>query len=119
MKKDVADKWAAALRSGEYKQGTMRLHTRSTDSYCCLGVLCELAAKEIPIEIAEGCGSYGKCYELEYTSPPAKVRKWAGLLTDEGSFFAPNFSSLMELNDSEGRTFTEIADVIEKHWEEL
>src|ERR1700722_19140718 len=33
-------KWVAALRSGEYKQGDGKLHNRTDDSYCCLGVLC-------------------------------------------------------------------------------
>lgn len=36
MNKEWAEKWAAALRSGEYKQGTGRL--RQGDRFCCLGV---------------------------------------------------------------------------------
>lgn len=41
MKKTLKLKWIAALRSGAYKQGKGRL--RRGDSYCCLGVLCEVA----------------------------------------------------------------------------
>lgn len=36
MKKDAADKWVAALRSGEYDQGIGRLRSHN-DTYCCLG----------------------------------------------------------------------------------
>lgn len=58
MKKEIADKWIAALESGEYKQGQNVL--RSDDGfYCCLGVLCELAVKEGVIKPwDEGSGSY-------------------------------------------------------------
>lgn len=41
MKKEIADKWVAALRSGKYKQGRQYLRTFE-DNYCCLGVLCEI-----------------------------------------------------------------------------
>jgi hypothetical protein len=57
MKKEVAEKWAAALRSGEYQQTIEKLRdVKSTNddepklagSFCCLGVLCDLFAKEHP-----------------------------------------------------------------------
>ena len=38
MRKADHEKWDAALRSGEYKQGKGRLET-SDKKYCCLGVL--------------------------------------------------------------------------------
>ena len=44
MKKEIADKWVEALRSGEYKQAKERL--QSEDSLCCLGVLCKIAEKD-------------------------------------------------------------------------
>ena|SRR6478736_5258237 len=37
MKTELKNKWVAALRSGEYKQGKEFLC--KNDSYCCLGVL--------------------------------------------------------------------------------
>lgn len=37
MSKEKADKWLHDLRSGEYKQGFLRL--KWEDNYCCLGVL--------------------------------------------------------------------------------
>jgi hypothetical protein len=37
----ILNEWVAALRSGKYKQG--RRYLRScNDTYCCLGVLCEI-----------------------------------------------------------------------------
>jgi hypothetical protein len=38
MSKADAEKWLAALRSGEYKQGILALQDRS-GGYCCLGVM--------------------------------------------------------------------------------
>ena len=37
----LKDKWIAALRSGKYKQGKGAL--QRNESFCCLGVLCEVA----------------------------------------------------------------------------
>ena len=42
MNPEVKQLWLDALRSGKYEQGKLML--RPTDnSYCCLGVLCEIA----------------------------------------------------------------------------
>lgn len=41
MKADLKEKWVAALRSGNYKQGKNVL--KRNGAYCCLGVLCEVA----------------------------------------------------------------------------
>lgn len=35
-------RWAAALVSGRYKQGEKVLRHVTTDTYCCLGVACEV-----------------------------------------------------------------------------
>lgn len=39
MKRELRDRWCAALRSGEYKQGEGMLHDPIRGTYCCLGVL--------------------------------------------------------------------------------
>lgn len=46
---ETKDKWIAALRSGEYKQGNSRLRYDDElgSSFCCLGVLCEVMGKEV------------------------------------------------------------------------
>lgn len=45
MKKEWADKWVKALRSGEFKQGIGGLKDKN-NNYCCLGVLCAIAFPE-------------------------------------------------------------------------
>jgi hypothetical protein len=40
-KEVIIEKWIAALRSGNYVQGTGALNCN--DNFCCLGVLCEVA----------------------------------------------------------------------------
>lgn len=39
MRKGDAEKWLAALRSGEYKQAKRTLYDLEDGGYCCLGVL--------------------------------------------------------------------------------
>ena len=49
MKKRVLTKWLKALRSGKYKQGRgalCQIDKKGTESFCCLGVLCDLYNKE-------------------------------------------------------------------------
>ena len=133
MKKEIADQWVAALRSGRYSQGDGAL-SKEDDfgrTFCCLGVLCDLSR-------ASGVGEWfdrdvlglfsfecnnQKSHALDV--PPEPVQQWAGLSggnpevpgtgdTDAGR--SP--LSLAELNDG-GRSFAEIADLIEKHWESL
>lgn len=41
MNSNLKTLWVSALRSGKYKQGDCYLQRE--DSYCCLGVLCEVA----------------------------------------------------------------------------
>jgi hypothetical protein len=41
----VRDELIPALESGEYKKGKSRLHTLNDDSWCCLGVACDLLDK--------------------------------------------------------------------------
>lgn len=52
LREDVKAEWVAALRSGEWVQGRGRLKSLARDdvgdvaeAYCCLGVLCEHAAR--------------------------------------------------------------------------
>jgi hypothetical protein len=47
MNPEVKAEWVAALRSREFTQGkgVLRRKRGGVDSYCCLGVLCELATR--------------------------------------------------------------------------
>ena len=97
MKKEIADHWVLELRSGKFKQGKGTLRS-STKHYCCLGVLSEMS---------------GFSYSGSYLRQD--VQDWAGMSNHAGRYA---HDSLSEQNDA-GSTFKEIADVIEKHWEEL
>lgn len=117
-----------ALRSGEYKQTGGVL--RDERGFCCLGVLCELYAKENNLKWEEDIFSYDGSKRLVFrlkgtdvkTHLPYHVTVWAGLVDDSGTpMTSPLVKlegrifpvSLAGLNDG-GATFTEIADVIEK-----
>lgn len=97
MPKELGEPWVKALRSGEYKQGKNRLRV-GTDNYCCLGVYCKI--NNIPIslrgDIAKGYNGY------EFMDQHV------------GNEFT---TRLYEANDQEGKTFNEIADMIEKNVE--
>ena len=58
MNVEVKEKWLKALRGGEFKQGRERLCDLDDNSYCCLGVLCEIAVAEGVIERTSS-GGYG------------------------------------------------------------
>jgi hypothetical protein len=109
MKKHVAMKWIKALRSGKYRQGIGSL--QSFDTYCCLGVLCRLAPKSIKV-IKDGNRLRGEDLKAQ-----PSVKRWS----DMGSYCGwYNFCNLSLADDNDcGRSFEEIADIIEKHWEEL
>lgn len=40
--------WAAALRSGEFKQGRAQLYCETDNTYCCLGVLGNAVLERVP-----------------------------------------------------------------------
>lgn len=114
MKKEVADIWVASLRSGKYIQGKGKLNCDG--KFCCLGVLCELALEQGATVRKYMYDEYTPIsYDDTETFPPLSVTNWAGLNNryGEGKDF-----SLADLNDK-GTSFNEIADIIEKKYEEL
>lgn len=118
MKKEIADKWAAALRSGEYKQTTSALNRM--DSFCCLGVLCEVVIKDgLVLDKVRPDGymrtAYGRDASKDYL--PREVVVYSGMKTHNGAWPSEK-GGLAVLNDS-GVSFQEIADIIERNWEEL
>lgn len=123
MKKEIADMWCAALRSGEYNQGRGFLCSESErgKEYCCLGVLCDLYNKHNPpmaMGPIEG-GSKRILFDDCSGDLPEAVIKWSGMSSRNGMrcfFLKP---SLIVLNDDCGFSFIEIADVIEEEWEAL
>jgi len=124
MKADIKKKWVEALRSGDYEQCSGGL--RTGDKYCCLGVLCDLSSKD-------GAGVWtdhgGRAYEFSIKDDghssvlPEFVCNWAGLNSNSHGGCNPYFlipkqraaTTLSGENDS-GKTFAEIADLIEEHF---
>ena len=111
MKPDIKEKWVTALRSGDYKQGKGRLRTVE-GHFCCLGVLCDIWAKETETEWnlpGEG--------ELWGTFPGVtpQVQVWAGIETVDVKIALPEGgeSWASNLNDV-GTTFEVLADLIEE-----
>lgn len=113
MKRSIARKWAQALESDEYKQCKGRL--RKGNSFCCLGVLCNLHAQEHP-EIAAAQKRKG-IYLDHSAALPDEVKEWAGMCSSDG--YTDYDNHLVDMNDSEGKSFAEIAKVVRKHWKQL
>lgn len=113
MKKEIAARWAFALRSGKYKQGRRSLC--QNNKYCCLGVLCDLALQK-GICVA----TYSEDFLLFDKSKeflPLKVMEWSGMATSTGS--RDGEVSLIELNDIGKYSFKKIANIIEKEYKNL
>lgn len=93
---DFKAKWIAALRSGEYKQGRMKLLS-DDGSYCCLGVYARVCGgmSHDQLMSAEGYGLLQKHVgvDLDYT------------------FWVMNDGDLE--GDRPAKSFSEIADYIE------
>lgn len=111
--------FAEALRSGKYKQGRFALK-RSDDgetwSYCCLGVACELYNEVVkPLETdVIGSGDYRKTtFDTCTGVMPRQVSKWLQM-DNIGRFDTPiGVCTLTSENDHAGKTFEQIADIIE------
>lgn len=114
MNRENVEAWVAALRSGEYQQGTMVL--RRGDKFCCLGVACDLAEKAGIIkgfkgnDFGEDVYSYGgEPHEL-----PIPVQDWLGI--DHTIKYHGMTASYITLNDISRLSFEEIAAVIEEEY---
>jgi hypothetical protein len=113
MKRDIAQKWVDALRSGEYEQ-TQQVLCRITEDgprHCCLGVLCDLAIKD-NVDIitqahmsADGVSQYIQ-FDTQGFMPPDSVYNWSELDQDYMDRYAG-------MNDSDLASFDEIATAIE------
>ena len=137
MKPSIKQKWLDALRSGEYSQGTGHLY--SGRGFCCLGVLCDIYAKEkneswwyydgdteeeTPVEELKRPIQPGDYFNLhdENERLPSLVADWAGISDFSPQVEVPienedvpeiELQELVVLNDY-GTSFKELADLIEK-----
>ncbi len=102
-------KWLEALRSGKYKQATGQLEKEG--EYCCLGVACKIAGYS-----DNKMGDMGKLFKSHFPRIPQVLddRNTVHLKSIDG--FSVNASQqLVDLNDSGGKSFKQIADWIEKN----
>lgn len=109
MKKEIKAKWVAALRSGDYIQGSGQLRDFE-NNFCCLGVLCNIHAIENPDFAATQ--SQLELYDGRVWDLSPKLVKWSGL---------DDYDILVSMNDGDENgqgslSFNEIADYIEENY---
>lgn len=131
MNSEIKTEWLAALRSGEYKQGTRALNTEA--GMCCLGVLCDLYVKKGNTQWVEEFVTENSDVDqmligqtikgitdpitkhTDFGILPIEVQNWAGLV-ENNPLTVPNkkedLQYISALND-QGLTFSQIADIIQ------
>lgn len=142
---DAAKIWVAALRSGDWTQcqNALRKQADGQYSFCCLGVACELSKlgnwldddglfqdsthiamwKEEMKHFEESPpdDDYAEPpdapKEEEFTSPD--VQRWLGLREKDGTFVLDGEKTSLADQNDKGKTFSEIADIIEKYADQL
>ncbi len=123
MNPEIKKLWLTALKSGEYKKGKASLKW-ITNSYCCLGVLCDLYRKEKVegewiLEYADKKFYFKIGGDSLDNYLPDKVQKWAGLDSHNPkinwTIKFKQINCLAQLND-ETETFDEVIKVIEEQF---
>lgn len=110
MNQELKEKWIAALRSGKYEQGTGFLC--KDGAYCCLGVLMEVSGNPEWVADVEYPSnkmirySYDDYVWLESKKLPNHIERQYDIMDYT--------ATLMYMNDSQHKSFSEIADWIER-----
>jgi hypothetical protein len=112
LRPSVRKAWVEALRSGKYKQAKHALRDIRKDSFCCLGVLCDIAKSDLDTEWND------HLFMGADTLPPDPVLDWAGNPGrygdgDSAWMFKTLGEFISVLNDEGCHTFAMIADLIE------
>lgn len=127
MYEDAADAWTTWLRDSSHKQGRSALKRVCTSEhddvpqYCCLGGLCEVAISAgVPVRASDkffttSNGTKKYLYDGHADVLPASVSEWAGLTKFPESDPKLGAFSATIWNDVEKKSFSEIADLIDKH----
>lgn len=126
MNAELKAKWVEALRSGKYQQGREQLN-EADQLFCCLGVLCEIEGLDKFYENMDRVGYRFPTDEIDRALLPEKYRRTIGLdtltqhesrdsLTGKVVGHFTQHEYCMYMNDTEKRTFAEIADVIEREF---
>lgn len=111
-------KWITALKSNKFKKG--RGYLCSNDSYCCLGVACEVL--KTPFEIkTEDDDSKVKFFKKQNHYLPRSLQISLGI-NYIGEFKNPIYingyfyDNLAELNDDSDLLFNKIGEIIEENF---
>ena len=116
MNSQIKQKWIDSLRSGKYTQGQSKLY--SSDGFCCLGVLCDIYAKEVgdkswvmeDLDYKFDTEKYDYWYfDDQSECLPECVQDWAELNEKDPVVYG---TTLAYLNDG-GSTFEDLAEMIE------
>lgn len=132
MDKQIAEMWADALESGEYRQG--REYLCFDNRYCCLGVLCELYVKNTNNDIRNNVNGT-VYYDNAHAILPECVLDWASIGKNKAAFSYERANAKFKVdnmevyfaswNDGEENyfntegTFPTIAKAIREHWEKI
>jgi hypothetical protein len=111
MNVEMKQKWVAALRSGNYKQGEGRLRD-SRNCYCCLGVLCDISKRGIWQSTELG----DKYRFVDKINGQSSLYDIAASIADDLGISGTEQCELIRMNDGkfvQKKTFAEIADWIE------
>lgn len=124
MKKELAEAWVKDLRTTTAPQAQGKLFDGA--GYCCLGRLCKVMGAEFEKTVlteADFVDDAGEVYypvrnERKFASSkyvPSLLVLEAGMKSASGAVYGGFGQNLSVMNDI-GKSFSEIADVIEKHW---
>jgi hypothetical protein len=114
MRKEIADLWCEALRSGEFPQGMGYLD--KSGKVCILGVLVNLA---MCMGVCDFTPVKDKgAFDNELGRVPVSVKEWAEMYGQNGEIRG-EFLNLTWYNDFGGYDFTELADIIEENYERI
>jgi len=112
MNSQIKERWVRALRSGEYEQTTRCLH--NDKGFCCLGVLCDLYAKEH--NVSWNRNSITQKYDLFHSDQvlPPEVMEWARVERDPTVKHASRGATTLAMLNDHSLDFNQIAQIIEE-----
>ena len=110
MKVGIKKRWLKALRSDEYVQGAGLLARPAGDydEFCCLGVLCDVLGEEFEETAYGALGVAVNGFGLSTSALPNR-------LLEQVSMSDMQQSRLINMNDTQGKSFEQIADWIESN----
>lgn len=120
MPKNIKDKWVAALRSGDYKQGREWLVV--DDKYCCLGVLCDVVKDNFDLTLDNDAFIDSEGERFPMVLPPVIANAYfngdrvPGVMMGTHEDGTPYGEMISEVNDVFDYDFNQIADLIEAQY---